>query len=320
VLLLWLGCHTVVRSTPPEQRRNQLNDAPQHECPERKGQQRHHQDEKDLLRPQAHEQYVRHRVRVTVSAPLDRNLWLVGARPWGATAPITSSVARRCPGSRVAGGQRVATRSALDARCRRANPRGSGRRLGGSLGRPSTYEQGGVPGERGLRRPGYVVSCHERTSVEATVDEGVVAMSDDIKALASRIPLEVENQGKLEVLDEVLAPDFIDHAARPGSPPGGEGVKAYIVALLRAFPDLNISINRQIAEGDLVVTHGTYSGTMTGEFAGMPPSGKQMISDGIHIVRVRDGKLVEHWAVVDELGMLQQLGFIEVPSAAETAG
>ena len=114
--------------------------------------------------------------------------------------------------------------------------------------------------------------------------------------------------------------DFIDHAARPGSPPGGEGVKAYIVALLRAFPDLNISINRQIAEGDLVVTHGTYSGTMTGEFAGMPPSGKQMISDGIHIVRVRDGKLVEHWAVVDELGMLQQLGFIEVPSAAETAG
>ena len=145
-------------------------------------------------------------------------------------------------------------------------------------------------------------------------------MSDDIKALASRIPLEVENQGRLEVLDEVLAPEFIDHAARPGSPPGGEGVKAFIVALRQAFPDLNIKINRQIAEGDLVVTHVTYSGTMTGEFAGMPPSGRQMTSGGIHIVRVSDGKVVEHWGLVDELGMLQQLGFIETPGAAETAG
>ena len=63
----------------------------------------------------------------------------------------------------------------------------------------------------------------------------------------------------------------------------------------------------------------TSKGTMQGEFAGMPPSGKQAIWDAVHITRVRDGKLVEHWVVQDQLGMLQQLGFVAAPGAAETA-
>jgi steroid delta-isomerase-like uncharacterized protein len=142
-------------------------------------------------------------------------------------------------------------------------------------------------------------------------------MSEQNKALAARIPLEAFNQGRVEVLDEVIAPDGVDHAAMPpGLPPGREGVKALVGALRTAFPDLKITIDQQIAEGDLVVTHSTTSGTMQGDFAGMPASGKHATWEDVHITRIADGKVVEHWSVSDQLGMLQQLGFMPTPEAA----
>lgn len=85
----------------------------------------------------------------------------------------------------------------------------------------------------------------------------------------------------------------------------------------RAFPDLHNTINHEVAEGDLVATHVTSTGTMRGELAGMPPSGKQATWDAIHIVRFRDGKLAEHWVVQDQLGMLQQLGFVPASGPAQ---
>ena len=141
-------------------------------------------------------------------------------------------------------------------------------------------------------------------------------MSDTNKALAARIPLEAFNRGKLEVIDEVIAANSIDHAELPpGMPPGNEGVKLLVKALRSAFPDFKITIDLQVAEGDLVVQHVTTTGTMKGEFAGMPPSGKTATWEAIHITRVKDGKIVEHWQVQDQLGMLQQLGFIPAPGA-----
>ena len=142
-------------------------------------------------------------------------------------------------------------------------------------------------------------------------------MSDRNKALAARIPLEAFNQGKLEVIDEVIADNSIDHGGElpPGSPPGKEGVKLLVKALRSAFPDFKIRIDRQVAEGDLVVQHVTTTGTMKGAFAGMPPSGKTATWEAIHITRVKDGKIVEHWQVQDQLGMLRQLGFIPAPEA-----
>lgn len=141
-------------------------------------------------------------------------------------------------------------------------------------------------------------------------------MSDKNKALAARIPLEAFNEGKLEVIDEVIADNSIDHGEPPpGIPAGNEGTKLLIKALRSAFPDFKITINRQVAEGDLVVQHVSTTGTMRGEFAGMPPSGKTATWEAIHITRVRDGKIVEHWQVQDQLGMLQQLGFIPAQEA-----
>ena len=142
-------------------------------------------------------------------------------------------------------------------------------------------------------------------------------MSEKNKTIAARIPLEAFNQGKLEVIDEVIADDSVDHGTMPpGLPAGKEGIKALVKALRRAFPDYKSTIDLQVAEGDLVVQRATATGTMKGEFAGMPPSGKKATWEAIHITRVKDGKIVEHWAVQDQLGMLQQLGFSPTPEAA----
>jgi len=133
------------------------------------------------------------------------------------------------------------------------------------------------------------------------------------KASARRFVDEVVNRGNLALIDELLAPDFVDHSASPGVPPNREGAKTFFAMLRGAFPDLHVKVEDQIAEGDKVVQRTTAHGTMKGEFAGMPPSGKSATWQAIHILRFENGKTVEHWVVQDQLGMLQQLGFAEAP-------
>jgi predicted ester cyclase len=159
---------------------------------------------------------------------------------------------------------------------------------------------------------GYGLGPVVRLNVGDDRAKKVVAMSEEYKALAERMPTEVFNQGKLEVIDEI-----VHGVPLPGASPDREGLKAMVSLIRRAFPDLHNSINNVIGEGDLVATHVTSTGTMKGELAGMPPSGKQATWDAIHIVRFRDGKLAEHWVVQDQLGMLQQLGFMEAPGPAQ---
>jgi predicted ester cyclase len=144
-------------------------------------------------------------------------------------------------------------------------------------------------------------------------------MSEVDKQTLRRIPLEVFHENKMEVVDEVLAADVTDHGMLPpGFPPGREGLKAFITALKVAFPEMRYTVIHEVAEGDMVVQHMSASGTMKGEFAGMSPTGKSATWDEVHIVRMKDGKAVEHWAVVDQLGMLQQLGL--APAAPEVKG
>lgn len=121
------------------------------------------------------------------------------------------------------------------------------------------------------------------------------------KATARRFVDEVVSRGNLALIDELLAPDFVDHSASPGSPPTREGTKTFMAMLGGAFPDLHVTIDDVIAEGDRVVLRTTNHGTMKGEFAGMPPSGKSATWASVHIVRFANGKQVEHWAVVDQL-------------------
>ena len=133
------------------------------------------------------------------------------------------------------------------------------------------------------------------------------------KANAQRFVDEVVNGGNLAVIDDLLAPDFVDHGGQPGVPPTRDGTKAIMAMLHKAFPDRHGTVEDVIAEGDKVVQRTTSTGTMKGEFAGMPPSGKSATWQQVHISRFVDGMTVEHWAVIDQLSMLQQLGFAEAP-------
>jgi predicted ester cyclase len=134
------------------------------------------------------------------------------------------------------------------------------------------------------------------------------------KASGRRFLDEVINRGNLAVIDELAGPNYVDHALPPGVPPGNEGQKAFVTMFRAAFPDLHYTTDDEVAEGDRLVQRVTAHGTMKGDFQGMPASGKEATWSEIHIVRFdADGKAVEHWGVVDQLGMLAQLGFAQAP-------
>jgi steroid delta-isomerase-like uncharacterized protein len=128
-------------------------------------------------------------------------------------------------------------------------------------------------------------------------------------AVSLRFVDEVINRGHLDVVDELTDPGFVDHSAPAGVPPTAEGAKMFFAMFRAAFPDLHATVDDVIAEGDRVVHRRTTSGTMRGDFMGMPASGKTASWSGIHIIRFVDGRLAEHWSVIDQSGMLAQLGF-----------
>ena len=134
-------------------------------------------------------------------------------------------------------------------------------------------------------------------------------MTDDA-ASYRRIPLEVFNEGKLELVEELLSEDFVEHAAPPGFPTGRDSLTEFVNGIRAAFPDFRYEILGQWADGDMHIGWLRASGTMNGDFMGMPASGKSASWEESHIGRYADGKLVEHWAVIDQLSMLTQLGFI----------
>jgi steroid delta-isomerase-like uncharacterized protein len=117
---------------------------------------------------------------------------------------------------------------------------------------------------------------------------------DDLKSLMRRFVDEFPSNGDEAVADELLADIFRTHTAPPGMSPGKQGVKAYFAAFRRAVPDLHAQVHDRLADGDKVVTRKTFHGTQTGEFMGLPPTGSAISVDVIDIVRVRDGKFVEH--------------------------
>ncbi|HMF03374.1 MAG TPA: ester cyclase [Acidimicrobiia bacterium] len=136
----------------------------------------------------------------------------------------------------------------------------------------------------------------------------------DNKAIVRRFVEEYQSQGDETVADEILADDFVDHSPFGPFPPDREGVKQLFAALRRAFSDLHAVVQDQAAEGDKVWTRKTFHGTNDGEFMGMPPTGKKVSFDVIDILRLRDRQFVEHWNVVDNLGLMQQLGAVPAPA------
>jgi steroid delta-isomerase-like uncharacterized protein len=130
------------------------------------------------------------------------------------------------------------------------------------------------------------------------------------KAVVRRFIEEVQNQKMWDVYDELNAPDFVNLSAPPGVPSDREGGKMFLGAFLNAFPDCRFTIEDMIAEGDRVATKKTFSGTHTAEFNGIPPTGKEVTITFVDILRLRDGKITEHWLGMDQLSFMQQLGVI----------
>jgi predicted ester cyclase len=138
-------------------------------------------------------------------------------------------------------------------------------------------------------------------------------MTTETTRMIERIPLEVLNNGNFGLLDEIVSTDFVDHYAQPGVPPTREGLKQSVTALKTAFPDLHYTIDDAIESGDKIVHRLTASGTMKGDFMGIPATGKRATWTEIHIGKVANGRLTEHWGLVDQLGMLVQLGVVPAP-------
>ena len=135
-------------------------------------------------------------------------------------------------------------------------------------------------------------------------------MSEENKATVRRMWEEFFNQRDEEVADELFAADFVSHASPPGTPSGSVSMKQLIGMLTAAIPDHYTAVDDLIAEGDKVVCRATFSGTQKGNFQGIPATGKQFSQAQIHILRFAGGKVAEHWGVMDDLGMMQQLGVV----------
>jgi steroid delta-isomerase-like uncharacterized protein len=135
-------------------------------------------------------------------------------------------------------------------------------------------------------------------------------MPEDNKTLIRQAWDEIFNKKNLDAVDEYFAEDAAIGFAPPGIPPDREGFKQIIGPYLTAFPDLRVAIEDQVAEDGTIASRFKVSGTHKGEFAGLPPSGKQIDYDGLNFIKVRDGKIVEVWGASDQLRLMRQIGAI----------
>lgn len=131
---------------------------------------------------------------------------------------------------------------------------------------------------------------------------------EENKALVRRYLEEAWNQGNLGILDEVMAPTYVRYMSGQAAPLDRKGQKQRIAGFHQALPDLHLTIEDLIAEGDRVVFRITVHGTQQGPLMGIAPTGKLISVSAIDIARIVEGNIVEHWGQMDTFGLLQQLG------------
>lgn len=143
--------------------------------------------------------------------------------------------------------------------------------------------------------------------------EGNAETLAENRRVGRRVLREIWSEGRLEVADELYAPDYVDHVTRgpePGMMRDPEGLKKAVTLFRTAFPDLQYTIEQEMAEGDCVMTRFSATGTHRGQFLGAAPSGRSVTYTGVDINRIVDGKIVESWVHYDALGLLEQVGLV----------
>lgn len=137
------------------------------------------------------------------------------------------------------------------------------------------------------------------------------------KEIVRRLVNGVWADRNLAIVDELIAPDYVGHdPTQPEPIRGPEGYRQFVGMYQAAFEDGMVTIDDEIAEGDLVVTRWTGRGTHTGELMGIAPTGKEVTVSGITISRLANGKIAEDWELMDALGMMVQLGAVPQPATA----
>jgi steroid delta-isomerase-like uncharacterized protein len=143
-----------------------------------------------------------------------------------------------------------------------------------------------------------------------------MTQTQDIKRAAARF-YEMVNEtmrtGNAALLDEVVAPNAVDHNPGPGQAPGRDGIKKAFIEFRSAFPDMRMDVQDMVAEGDKVACRVISRMTHRGDFQGIPATGRQVTLSVIDILRFVNGKMAERWGEFDSLGLMQQLG--AVPTA-----
>jgi steroid delta-isomerase-like uncharacterized protein len=129
--------------------------------------------------------------------------------------------------------------------------------------------------------------------------------------VAIQVQLEYYGRGRYELADQSVTADYVDHEAPPGTPVGPEGANAVLRWLRGAFNDLSYEINDAFGADDRVAIRLTTRGTHAGEFMGRPATGRRFEFEAIHIYRIEDGRIAEHWAKRDDVALAQQIGLFE---------
>lgn len=142
-------------------------------------------------------------------------------------------------------------------------------------------------------------------------------MSQDVKAVAERL-LDAWNNSDWDRVEEIVAPDFVNHNPPPIPGAGGDrdGLLTAMQYLRQALPDGRGEVVNVLAEGDKVVFHDVIKGTHEGDFMGVSPTGKRVSFEFVHIFRVADGRIVERWGLADAMGVMQQLGALPTPQTS----
>ena len=119
---------------------------------------------------------------------------------------------------------------------------------------------------------------------------------------------QVVNGGDIAVIDEIVAPDFLDHDPAPDQGPGADGFKDFWTSFRTAFPDLSVTVDSMVAEDDKVAIAYRAKGTHQGDFMGVAATGKPIDVRGVQITRFSEGLMVERWGSSDQFGILAQVG------------
>jgi predicted ester cyclase len=165
----------------------------------------------------------------------------------------------------------------------------------------------------------YIGRAADLLARVALDESGGTEMSAETNMIASRRLLEEPfNEGRLDVIDELVASNYVEHApVPPGVTPDRAGLRQAYQVYLTAFPDARVRVEHQIADGDYVAQRWSAEGTHQGELLGIPPTGRRVTVTGLDIDRFEGGKVIEHWGLFDQLSMLQQIGAVPQPEASE---